>query len=42
MGVIKSNDKQQYGFGLEALRLWTASNDSYLGDRSISDHSVNK
>ena len=36
-GVIKSNNREQYGLGLEALRLWTARRDDYLGDRGISD-----
>jgi len=35
--VVKANNEQQYGYGLEALRLWVARKDSYLGDRKISD-----
>jgi hypothetical protein len=34
-GAIKSNDTQQYGYGLEAIRLWVASNDNDLGNRYI-------
>ena len=41
-GVSKANNEQQYGYGLEALRLWIARHDSYLGDRKLSDKEVNK
>jgi len=41
-GVIKSNKKHQYGYGLEALRLWAARHDSYLGDRLVREHEVGK
>lgn len=32
-GTVKSNSKEQYGYGLEAIRLWVARSDEYVGDR---------
>jgi|688.fasta_scaffold1746931_2 isoleucyl-tRNA synthetase len=40
-GAMKSNATAQYGFGYEALRLWTASNDLNLGDRRLEDEDIN-
>ena len=40
-GATKSNATNQYGFGYEALRLWTASNDLNLGDRKLDDDDIN-
>jgi hypothetical protein len=39
---VKVNDQKQYGFGLEALRLWTCANDYYLGDRFIKESQINQ
>jgi hypothetical protein len=40
-GTVKSNHKEQYAMGLEALRLWAAKNDNYIGDRSITEKDIN-
>ena len=41
-GTVKANNEQQYGYGLEALRLWIAKNDHYLGDRNLIEREINK
>ena len=41
-GVVKSNGKQQYGMGYEAVRLWTAKHDHLLGDRALSETDINE
>jgi hypothetical protein len=32
-GSLKISNKQDYGFGFEAIRLWACRHSDYLGDR---------
>ena len=37
---MKGSGVKEYGWGWEALRLWTARHDNYLGDRSVDEDTV--
>ena len=38
---MKINNKHDYGYGFEAIRLWICRNSNYLGDREIKQVDIN-
>jgi hypothetical protein len=41
-GSLKISNKQDYGFGFEAIRLWVCRHSDYLGNRELKEREVSE